>query len=120
MASAAAPRKSTIAWSRTNRLEDMVEPQEWNEAFAAERQVEAGHERLVAVDAEADAVGDVEVAQGEIVSIGRDHAGVHEQGGVERPPGFPPVLGGHRQAVLVAEAEFAEAAQRLAAAERRL
>src|SRR5262245_63782188 len=52
--------------------------------------------------------------------VGGYLAGVDEERAVERPPRFPSVLGGEEEAVGILEAELAEAAQRLCAAERRL
>src|SRR6185503_12000096 len=101
-------------------LEDMLKPHERNETLAAERQIEARDERAVAVDPESDAIGDVEVAEVEIATIGGNLAGIDEQCPVEQPRRFPAVLRGQRQAVVVPEAELTEPAQRLAATERRL
>src|SRR5262245_61352434 len=105
MATAASARDT----ERTMCLEGMFEPQERDEALAGEREVQARDEGAVAVEAEADAVGDVEVAEIQILPLGGHLAGVDEERAVERPPRLPAVLGGQQQAVGVLEAELAEA-----------
>src|SRR5262245_8781850 len=109
-----------MAREKTMCLEGMFEPQKRNEAFTAGREVEPRDEGAVAVEPEPDAVADVEVAEVEIFPIVRHLPGVDEDRAVERPPRFPPVLGRHQQAVGILEAELAEAAKRLRAAQRRL
>src|SRR5262245_17070021 len=103
-ADAAATTAATIATKETMCLERMFEPQERNEAFAAERQVEAGDEGAVAVEPEADAVRDVEVAEVQVFAFSGHLAGIDEERAVQRPPCFPAVLGGQQQAVGVLEA----------------
>src|SRR5829696_7408389 len=98
----------------------MFKPQEGDEAFAAERQIEARGERAVAVDAEADAVGDFEIAKGQVAPVGGDLAGVDEQRAVEQPRRLPPVYGAHRQSVAILEPELAEASQLMRPAQRPL
>ena len=77
-------------------------------------------ERAVAVDAEADAVGDLDYHERQAAPVGGDLAGVDEQCAVERPPRLPSVLGGQCTAVAILEAELAEAAQLTGASESRL
>src|SRR4029453_10826352 len=79
---------------RAMRLEGMFEPQERNEAFAAERQIQARDEGLVAVDPESDSVRHVHIAKRQIAPIEGHRAGVDEQRAIERPPRLPSVLGG--------------------------
>src|SRR5262245_16556287 len=123
MATATPSNNTGAAAERTNRprcLERMFEPQKGNKTFAAERQIEAGDEGAVAMEAEADAVRRIEVAERDPAPLVGDCAGIDEQRAVERPPGFPAVLGADEHRVLVAEAELAEAAKRPRPAERRL
>src|SRR5829696_541496 len=98
----------------------MLEPQERYESFTAEREVEARDERGVAVYPEAEAIRHVHVADPQIARRRGDSSRVDEQRTVERPPRFPPVLRGERQAVALAKPELAEPAQHAAAAERGL
>ena len=44
-------------------LEDMFEPQEWNETFATERQVEASDKGAITVEAKSNTVADLRVAK---------------------------------------------------------
>ena len=74
-------------------------------------------ETVGTVETETDPVGDFEVAKAEIVPTRRDFAGIDEQGRVERPPGFPAVLGGEQQAVAVPKTKLPKPAQRLFAPE---
>src|SRR5262249_12045922 len=99
---------------------DMFEPQERNEAFAAERQIEPPDKGGVAVKPEPEAVRHVEIAQFEILPMKGHLAGVHEYSTVERPPCFPAVLGAQGHTVAILETELAESAERPRAAERRL
>lgn len=92
----------------------MFEPQQWNEPFAAECEVEACNERAVAVHAEPEAVRHLKFPKGEITSIKGNLAGIHEECAVKQPRGFPPVLGCQEQAISVLETEFTEPTQRLA------
>src|SRR5262245_22149529 len=101
-------------------LEDMIEPQKGDEALAAEGQVEAADGRAIAVKAQAEPVADVHVSNREVAAGRRHGPGVHEQRGIERPPGLPLVLGAEKHAVLVAIPELAVAAQVAGAAERGL
>src|SRR4029450_2077408 len=101
-------------------LEGMFEPQERNEAFAAERKIQARDEGPVAVESEPDAIRDVHIPKLEVIAFGGHCAGVDEQGAVERPPRFPSVLGREEQAVAIPETELPEAAKRPGTAQRRL
>ena len=75
----------------------MFEPQERNEPFAAEREIQARDEGAVAVDPEPEAVRDVEIAELEVSAAPvATCAGIDEQGAVERPPRFPAVLGAEK------------------------
>src|SRR4029453_12536830 len=93
----------------------MFEPQKRNETLAAEGQIETRPEGAVAVNAEAEAVGDIELTEPEILPVRGDLAGVDEHGAVERPPRLPPVFGREQDAVAIPEAELAKAPQHLRA-----
>src|SRR5262245_25276210 len=91
--SSAAPSAADQAPIKRRCSECMFEPQERNEAFAAERQIEAADERAVAVEAEPDAVRDFHVIEGEAAAVRRHLARVDEERAVQRPPRFPAVFG---------------------------
>src|SRR5262245_16008022 len=98
----------------------MFEPQEWDEAFTAEREVQPRNEGAIAVNPEPDAVRDIEIAEREILSPRGDRAGIDEQRAIKRPPRLPSVLGGEEEAVAILETKLAETAKRLSAAKRGL
>ena len=75
---------------------------------------------LLGVEAEPDAVGALEIAEIEIRRARRHLAPVREQRHVEPGERLPAVLDVDRQRVVVAEAVVRDAAQRVAAADRRL
>src|SRR5689334_16490392 len=72
--------------------ERMFEPQKWNEAFAAECQIEPADECPVAVQAETDPIGGLDVGERERATARRHFAHVDEERAVEHPPRFPAVF----------------------------
>ena len=98
----------------------MFEPQERDKAFFAERQIEASDQGAVTVEAKADAVGHLHVAERQVLSRRCYRPGIHEKRPVKRPPCFPPVLGAQKQSVLVSKSGLAEPAQVSVTAERGL
>src|SRR4029453_2708732 len=111
---------ATRARERLILLKDMLEPQKWDEALAAERQVQPRDEGTVAVNPEPDAIRDVEVAEREVSPLCGHRAGVNKQRAIECPPRLPSVLAGEEQAVAILEAELAKTTKRLSAAKRGL
>src|SRR5689334_3776357 len=100
--------------------ERMFEPQKWNEAFAAECEIEPAHEDPIAVEAEPDTIRRFDIGQRELGAARGDLADIDEDRAIQSPPGFPAVLRRDQHAVLIAEAELTEPAQRLRPAERGL
>ena len=81
------------------------------ENFAAECRIEPADQRAVAVEAEPHAVGGLHRVEGQLAPLVGDRTGLGEDGDVERPPGFPLVLGPDGAGVAIAESELPEAAQ---------
>jgi hypothetical protein len=63
----------------------MFKPQQWDEALAAEREIQARDERAVAVHPKPETVRHLEISKGEISSIRGDLAGIHEECPVKQP-----------------------------------
>src|SRR3989441_1026189 len=85
--------------------------------MAAHCHVESEEDVLVGVESESNAVRRLEIAETDILPVPTHLARVEKQRHVEARERFPSVLGVHEQGILVAEAELAEAAQRVGAAD---
>src|SRR6185295_2263227 len=91
----------------------MLGAEDGHESLSAVREVQTEREGFFAVKPQSDSVAAFQVFQVDIGSTGGNFSSVAEHGDVQWPPGFPPIFGARKNAILIAETTLTKTSQAL-------